>query len=138
MPRIVLDTNAVLDWLVFNDSGITALAQAIARGTVQWIATPHMREELARVLAYPTLRTRNPDVAAVQRAWVQHAHPCPTPTACTLRCSDADDQPFIDLAIAQQATWLVSKDKALLALKKKALAHGVRIVRPEQWCSEDF
>jgi uncharacterized protein len=133
LPRSVLDTNAVLDWLVFNDTGMAAIARAIEGGMVQWIATPLMWQELARVLDYPVLRARHPDNGAIQAKWNLYVHTHAAAPPCTLACRDADDQQFIDLAVAARARWLVSKDKALLALKKKALADGVRIVRPEQW-----
>ena len=47
---IVLDTNVVLDLLVFDDPATPALQQALDDGALRWIATPVMREELARVL----------------------------------------------------------------------------------------
>ena len=39
-------------------------------------------------------------------------------------CSDADDQKFIDLAVAQRAL-LLSKDQHLLAMRKRLLAQGI-------------
>ncbi|MFM2399701.1 MAG: hypothetical protein RL341_1858 [Pseudomonadota bacterium] len=130
-PTIVLDTNAVLDWLLFADGGMTQIVHAIIHTQARWIATQPMRDEFERVLAYPALAPRNPDAAAARAAWDRHVHLHDAPAACALTCSDADDQKFIDLAIAAKANWLISKDKALLALKKKALAHGVAICRPE-------
>ncbi|MEQ1660178.1 MAG: PIN domain-containing protein, partial [Hylemonella sp.] len=50
---IVLDTNIVLDLLVFDDPATPPLKDALAARRLQWIATPAMRVELARVLAYP-------------------------------------------------------------------------------------
>jgi uncharacterized protein len=131
-PTIVLDTNAVLDWLLFADGAMTQIAHAIAQGQVQWIATRSMRDEFERVLAYPALASRNPDALVALAAWDQHAKPRSTPAPCALVCRDADDQKFIDLAVTAKASWLISKDKALLALKKKALLHSVVICRPEQ------
>jgi uncharacterized protein len=130
-PIVVLDTNAVLDWLLFADGGMAQIAHAIVHSQAQWIATQSMRDEFERVLAYPALAPRNPDAVAALAVWDQHAQLQNVPAACALVCSDADDQKFIDLAIAAKANWLISKDKALLALKKKALAHGVVICRPE-------
>jgi predicted nucleic acid-binding protein len=43
----------------------------------------------------------------------------------SLTCSDADDQTFIDLAVAHQALPL-SKDQHVLSMKKRLLAHGIR------------
>jgi len=41
-------------------------------------------------------------------------------------CSDADDQMFIDLAVAQRST-LLSKDKAVTSMQKRLLALSVRV-----------
>ena len=43
----------------------------------------------------------------------------------SLTCSDADDQKFIDLAIAHQAL-LLSKDQHVLSMQKRLLAQGIR------------
>ena len=40
------------------------------------------------------------------------------PPACPVRCSDPDDQGFIDLAVAHRAM-LLSKDKAVLRLRRR-------------------
>ena len=41
-------------------------------------------------------------------------------------CKDADDQKFIDLAVAHAAI-LLSKDRAVLSLRKRLLAHGAQV-----------
>jgi predicted nucleic acid-binding protein len=50
---IVLDTNIVLDLFVFDDPATQPLQQALETQQLRWLATPAMRVELARVLAYP-------------------------------------------------------------------------------------
>jgi predicted nucleic acid-binding protein len=54
----------------------------------------------------------------------RHAHLVTAPARAALRCADPDDQKFIDLAVAHQAP-LLSKDRAVLSMKKRLLAHGV-------------
>jgi len=58
MTGVVLDTNIVLDLWLFSDPLSQSLQQALDDGTLQWQATPAMREELARVLSYPHLLAR--------------------------------------------------------------------------------
>jgi predicted nucleic acid-binding protein len=55
---VVLDTNIVLDVFVFSDAAAIPLRQALVDGTLDWLATQPMRDELARVLAYPKIVTR--------------------------------------------------------------------------------
>lgn len=132
-PRgLILDTNIVLDYLLFGDPSAKQLqAQvdtALADSTQwRWIATQRMRDELARVLLYPHLQA---SLAFYQRTaemilaqFDQHTHLVDTAMACTILCRDKDDQPFIDLAVAQQAV-LLSKDKQVLKLKKRMARVG--------------
>ena len=58
MHPLVLDTNIVLDLLVFQDPAIGPLHLAINRGDLDWITTVGMRDELKRVLTYPAISTR--------------------------------------------------------------------------------
>ena len=58
---------------------------------------------------------------------------CPSPTRSRLHCSDPDDQCFIDLALAQHARWLITHDRALLRLARRARAFGVEVLTPMLW-----
>lgn len=127
---IVLDTNVVLDLLVFDDPATPALQQALTDGALRWIATPVMREELARVLAYPHLLGRldhyrlcADDVLSAFDRQVQQMDVAPR---APMVCRDPDDQKFIDLAFSHRAA-LLSKDHAVLKLKKRLLRHGVPV-----------
>ncbi|MFN4362160.1 MAG: putative toxin-antitoxin system toxin component, PIN family [Hylemonella sp.] len=129
-PSIVLDTNVVLDLLVFDDPATPALQQALADGALRWIATPVMREELARVLLYPHLvarldyyRLRAEDVLAAFDRQVQRVDVAPK---APMVCRDPDDQKFIDLAVAHRAA-LLSKDHAVLKLRKRLTLQGVAV-----------
>lgn len=127
---IVLDTNVVLDLFVFDDPASHALRREMLDGRVRWIATPAMRDELERVLAYPQIVPRlacygrsAPDVLL---QFDRLARLEPAAPKAPLSCSDADDQKFIDLALAHQ-TVLLSKDRAVLRMRKRLAALGVRV-----------
>jgi putative PIN family toxin of toxin-antitoxin system len=127
---VVLDTNIVLDLLVFRDPASLALAQALHERALQWLATPAMRDELERVLAYPQIAPRlafyrlTPEaVLAGFDSLVRVV--APAPSVPLLRCKDPDDQQFIDLAVAHRAL-LLSKDLAVLRLAKRLAPLGVR------------
>ncbi len=127
--RVVLDTNIVLDLFVFNDGAAAPLKQALHDGALDWISTQAMRDELERVLAYPQIVPRlafyNLQASDVLVAFDRHARVVDAAAKAPVSCSDADDQLFIDLAVAHQA-WLLSKDQAVLCMQKRLLAHGVR------------
>lgn len=132
---MVLDTNTVLDWLVFADDGMAPVAAALHSGALQWLACASMRDELARTLHYRTLARWKPDsertLIAFDR-WAQ-LQPVPPPAPQHLRCSDPDDQVFLDLALAHRARWLLTHDRALLRLARRVRPLGLHIVPPRGW-----
>ena len=134
VPRIVLDTNAVLDGWVFRDAGAQALVAAVESGSVRWVACSVMRDELARTLGYTRLAKWTPDSERMLTIFDQRAQMFPSPaTLPSLRCSDLDDQVFFDLALATGARWLLTQDRALLRLARRARALGLQILRPTLW-----
>jgi putative PIN family toxin of toxin-antitoxin system len=134
--RLVLDTNAVLDAWVFADVGMAPVLAALASGQVLWLASPAMRQELVHALALPQLQRWQADCVRVLGLFDSHATMAldpPTTLHRSLWCSDNYDQIFIDLALAQRARWLLTKDRALLRLARHARRHGVQIVPPLRW-----
>ena len=136
---VVLDTNVVLDWLVFRNPGSAPLIQAIEDGRLRWLVTDAMRDELAHVLGRGALDAWTPDHIKLWKSWRRLSETviCPdlAGDALRLRCSDPDDQKFIDLALAQ-AQWLISRDRAVLRLARRAQRLGVRVAVPEHWLPE--
>ncbi|WP_393939720.1 PIN domain-containing protein [Piscinibacter sakaiensis] len=135
-PAIVLDTHVLLDWLVFRDARLRPLEAALVAGHLRWIAVPAMRDEWDAVLARGVGADRGVAAADVDAAWARHVHwHAPTPEAVGLRhrCSDPSDQKFIDLALHAGARWLLSRDRAVLKLARRARPFGVEITTPETW-----
>jgi predicted nucleic acid-binding protein len=146
----VLDTNIVLDLWVFDDPATQPLRQALgipsrAQGQAAealtaplnppWLSTPVMREELARVLAYPHLVRRQAldrrlavELLAVYDRCVTLCTPA---SKVSYTCRDKDDQKFIDLAVThasrQSPLILLSKDHAVLRLRKRLRHVGVLV-----------
>ena len=124
---VVLDTNIVLDAFVFGDAAALPVRDGLKDGALQWIATQAMRDELQRVLAYPKIIPRlafyQLDAAQVLAAFDQHVRIVDVSPKADITCKDADDQKFIDLAIAHRAL-LLSKDAAVLSMAKRLQARG--------------
>ena len=124
---VVLDTNIVLDAFIFNDPAAQPLREGLQSGALQWIATQPMRDELARVLAYPKIAKRlafyQLEAAMVLAQFDTLAQIVDVAPKATATCKDADDQKFIDLAVAHQSL-LLSKDQAVLCMAKRLLALG--------------
>ena len=128
--RRVLDTNIVLDLWVFDEPKAALLRTSVETGNTIWIATAAMREELARVLAYPPIAKRLTARAlpadAVLAHFDRHAQLQPDAPKAPYACKDADDQKFIDLAVQHTAA-LHSKDAQVLCMKKRLARCGVAL-----------
>jgi len=137
VPAVVLDTNAVLDWLVFGHPSCAGWTERFASGSVRWLASTAMRDELAHVLGRGVAIGRTPDLAALWAAWERLAVPTEAVAlagaATRLRCTDADDQKFIDLALGHGARWLLSRDRAVLKLARRARPLGLAVMKPDGW-----
>ena len=132
----VLDTNIWLDWLVFNDSSVNPLMQA----GLSFVASQAMRDELRGVLTRPHFSLSEERFAECLTRFDQQVavREAPDYSVTRLRCTDRDDQKFIELAVATRAKYLVSRDKALLKLAKRAMReHQLCVVRACHWIDEN-
>jgi uncharacterized protein len=140
---VVLDTHIVLDALLFNNAEVAPLWSAVCAGQWRWIATASMREEFARQCTSIRFSKWKPDSEHMLTQFDAWATLLPEPqlpptVARRFCCSDPDDQIFIDLALARQASWLVTRDRALLALARRAraLPWPLRVLRPAELMRE--
>jgi putative PIN family toxin of toxin-antitoxin system len=88
-----------------------------------------MRDELERVLNYPKIMARlavtELDAPSVLQQFDTRARLVEVAPKASVTCRDADDQKFIDLAVLHKAT-LLSKDRAVLCMRKRLLTLSVR------------
>ena len=135
--KLVLDTNVVIDWLVFDDEFLASFREQVRSRSVQVITHTPAVDELRRVLAYPILKLspeRQASVlehyAALVSVFDGETAAGASPVALPLgfpRCRDSDDDPFLELAWRAGADALVSRDKAVLKLAKRARKFGFQV-----------
>lgn len=134
--RLVLDTNVLLSLWAFCDPHLRWLDEVLSAGTVELLTNQACGAEFARVLTYPALgfgderitaaRARHDTIARPVTGL--HAHRIALPT-----CRDPDDQKFLELARDGGAHFLVTCDKALLALaRRRPMVEHFAIVHPER------
>jgi len=133
--RLVLDTNVWLDWLVFDDPSIAPIKAAVAAKQAEVFIDAACEAELERALAYDFGRKRTLDAAGrdaclalCRRVARRIDSPAPGAGAQLPACRDPDDQKFLEAALAARAEFLVTKDRALLDLARRALPF--RILTP--------
>ena len=138
---VVIDSQCLFDWMVFRNPICERWDAALAGTDWEWIFTSELKAEFDFVAAKGFGERWPVDAVALASRWEHHGRAVETPpppgASSRLHCTDADDQKFIDLAIAAGAHTLVTRDKALLRLARKAAErHGVRVCRPEVWSAE--
>ena len=136
MP-VVLDTNVVLDWLVFADAAAGRVGDAIAGGTLQWLVTSRILQEWRSVLLRPlAARWEEARQRALTVDLSARCQLCAEVAVQRLVCRDPDDQVFIDLALAHAPALLLTRDRALLELRRRASAFGVTVTTPSAWLQQ--
>ncbi|HEV7715030.1 MAG TPA: putative toxin-antitoxin system toxin component, PIN family [Steroidobacteraceae bacterium] len=135
--KLVLDTNVVIDWLVFDDAFLASFRQQVRARQIEIVTHTPALDELCRVLAYRELKLdagRQAQVIASYRAQttdVDGETPAQEPPAQLPqgfpRCRDPDDNPFLHLAWRSRANALVSRDKAVLKLARRSRRFGFQI-----------
>ena len=122
LPRLVLDTNVVMDLFHFAAPPLAPLLAAIESGTIICLANEQTLAELERVTGYrqfkldPGARQR---VCDAYRASVTLAtDPITQDMPLLPKCRDPDDQMFLELALAGHADMLISRDSLVLQLAK--------------------
>lgn len=140
--RLVLDTNVVLDWLVFEDASTVPLQRGIHERWISVVTHASALDEFRRVLGYAHFGLdvfRQEQILSAYRASASEpALPEGFSRDALLlpegfpRCRDPDDQPFLALAYHARADGLVTKDKALLKLRRRARRFGLEILDVRQ------
>ena len=128
----MLDTNVVLDLLHFQDDTVLPIRRAIEARRAQCYASPGMLAELNRVLSYPAFQLTTmaqTDLLTQYQAWINFPDKAAAHKKLP-RCADPDDQIFLELAAAVTADFLISKDKAVLALRRSVM--GFKILTPAE------
>ena len=148
--RLVLDTNVVVDWLVFDDPFMSPLRDGVRNGHIIVLTHQPAIDELKRVLAYRQLKlgeTQQADIFSRYLAQTQMAAMPPDFSLKNLlmpggfpRCRDRDDEHFLALAHHGKADALASRDNAVYGLKSRAAKFGLNILNVQQliaWLSDE-
>ena len=140
--RLVLDTNVVIDWLVFDDPFMNPLRDGVRNGDIVVLTHEPAVGELQRVLAYKQLKLDPARQAHIFTRYQEQVTAFSMPVAFSLknlllpggfpRCRDRDDEHFLALAYHANADALVSRDNAVFGLKSRAAKFGMTILNVQE------
>jgi putative PIN family toxin of toxin-antitoxin system len=135
--KLVLDTNIVLDWLHFAQPALEPLHHGLQEHRVCVFTHAVILDELRRVLSFSQFKldpaARLALIERYQSLTVPIAVENPTvlPEAFP-RCRDPDDDKFLAVAYHAGADALLSRDKALLKLRRRSARLGFQIMNASQ------
>ncbi len=115
--RVVFDTNTVISALLFEHGKLSWLRDHWRSGAVSALVSRPTIDELIRVLAYPKFDLNKAEIEALLADYLPFTCAITVPAKLkSPKCSDTEDQMFVDLAIQGQADILVTGDRVLLAM----------------------
>lgn len=117
-PSVVIDTNLVLSALVFAQGRLMPLRRAWQGAHCQPLVSSVTAAELLRVLAYPKFKLSAADQHELLADYLPYCTTVRMPARlpATPACRDPFDLPFLQLAMAGKAEYLVTGDQDLLSL----------------------
>ena len=127
--RIVLDTNVLVSGLLSPFGPPGEIVRMVSSGELTLCLDARLLSEYTEVLA----RRRfgfDPDAVAALLDFIGHAGHTVAATPLPAPLPDPDDEPFVEIALACGATYLVSGNRAHFP---DDLCHGVTIVSPAQF-----
>ncbi len=133
---VVLDTNIVLDWLVFEDGGMPELMAALNARRFTVATNADCIDELKRVLNYAIFKLTEAKQEIALAKYLEFTtiiEPRASLLGRVPRCRDKDDQKFLELAAHAGAAALISKDHAVLGLHRSMRERfGCLVLRANQ------
>lgn len=120
-PRVVFDCNILLQAVARENSAAAMCLNLAETGLIQICLSRETLTEAEDVLSRPEIRAHFPDLSdEIVSAFLKRLqklsvliHPVPKKFSYT---RDEDDEPYINLAIAAGADFIISRDRDLLDL----------------------
>ena len=128
-PRLVLDTNVILDLLVFKDPSTEPIRLMLDAKIVDAVRSEASMLELVDVIQRPIFKLSQQEQEMILQAWegVTRLLENTAIESAPFICRDLDDQIFLDMAYSIRPAVLFSKDLRVFELRVSAKGHGVEI-----------
>ncbi len=126
--RLVLDTNVLVSALIFKDSRHLPLRAAWTQKHVTPLLSISTYRELKKVLGYSMFGLDDDQIheaIALLGPFIEWVAIDETSIPNLPKCSDRDDQKFLNVALCGNAHAIITYDKALLKLRRKPLPFSI-------------
>lgn len=125
----MLDTNVILDLLVFQDPTAESIRHLLDAKLVDAVRSEASMLELIDVIQRPMFKLSREEQDIILQAWesVTRLLENAAIESAPFTCRDLDDQIFLDMAYSIRPALLLSKDLLVLELRTRAKPHGVEI-----------
>lgn len=129
LPRLILDTNILLDLFFFRDPATQHLAAQLLDQRVEVVASTPLIREFSGVLKKASFSLSENQQHEILQDWLQRTTVIEDLTIepAPWNCRDKTDQMLLDLAYSCRPATLMSKDKQVLKLARRAAKDQVRI-----------
>ena len=124
-----MDTNVILDLLVFKDPSTEPIRLALHAKLVDAARSEASMQELIDVIQRPTFKLSQEDQTKILQSWKSYSRLLEDTAIeqAPFTCRDLDDQVFLDMAYSIRPALLLSKDLRVLELQAIAQRHDVEI-----------
>ena len=128
-PCLVLDTNVILDLLVFKDPTAESIRHLLDAKLVDAVRSEASMLELVDVIQRPIFKLSQQEQEIILQVWESLTRLLENTAieSAPFICRDTDDQIFLDMAYSIRPAVLFSKDLRVLELRVSAKGHGVEI-----------
>ena len=126
---LILDTNILLDIFVFDDQRAHPLRAALSNQEIDALVTEDTLDEFIDVISRSQFgldKQKQAEILLQWQSWSRLIKQSDLQVA-PWKCKDRDDQVFINLAFSFKPSTLISKDKLVLKLAKRAIKEEVII-----------
>jgi putative PIN family toxin of toxin-antitoxin system len=128
-PRVVMDCMIFLQAAARPSGPAAACIELVERGYIELFLSRVVLKEIEGTLAKPSLQAKFKSLteAAIRRnleRWAEYGIMVENVPEVFRYPRDADDEPYINLAIAAGADYLVSRDRDLLDLMDESTPEG--------------
>lgn len=131
--NVVLDTNFILDVYFFKNKTAVSLFHQLVKAGANFYRTSVTFDELKHVLNRDEFSKGTASKTEILDRWSAASINFESPLPSALKCRDPLDQKFIDLAGSVAPSYLISKDKDILRLRRKASKLRMKFRRPDEF-----